>query len=314
MNNQIQNPDSHRILLVDDNPANLNLLIAILETQDYSLSAVLDGSQALKVASEIKPDLILMDIVMPNMDGYETTKYFKSNDDTRDIPIIFITEKNEPEDIKKAFESGGVDFISKPINAEEVLVRVESHLKIQMLLKQNKKIIEELQEANLKLDAQAKTDHLTGLFNRRSIVEIIEYEITRALRSKETFCLVLGDIDHFKQLNDSYGHLAGDHILIELSQLMKKVTRDQDVLARWGGEEFLLVLPATDLVGARLLAEKIRARVAEESFDFNGQQLKVTMSFGVESCDGSDDYNDSFKTADENLYKAKSEGRNRVVG
>lgn len=175
-------------------------------------------------------------------------------------------------------------------------------------------LIGELQELKKQLEVCAKTDPLTKLLNRRGMLEQIEHERSRFLRSKKTFAFILADIDHFKNINDSYGHDAGDFILSHVAKRFKETLRGQDMVARWGGEEFLIMLPETDLNGGRLFAEKFRSTIEQTTFPFNDKDLHITMSFGLSLFDDPDmDIDACIKKADECLYKAKSSGRNKVI-
>jgi diguanylate cyclase (GGDEF)-like protein len=304
---------SYQILIVDDTPANIDILRDTLSTEGYSISAAPNGEEALDIVHRSLPDLVLMDVSMPGLDGYEVCEKIKSNISTRDIPVIFVTAKNSAADIAKGFDVGGVDYITKPIQVKEVISRIKTHLEYSTLLKRNEMLITKLREANNQLDKASKSDPLTGLSNRRDVNAKIEAELVRFKRNKNSFSLILGDIDFFKKINDTYGHNAGDYVLIKISKLMAKAVRDQDVVARWGGEEFLFFLPETDINGGSKLAENIRKKVEAEEFCYDQRTIAVTMSFGVGISKPRLSMEELLKEADDSLYKAKETGRNKVV-
>jgi len=301
------------VLIVDDTPANVDILKVILSREGYNVSMAPNGEVALKVIPRSMPDLILMDVMMPGLNGFEVCEKLKADEATKEIPVIFVTAKAETDDIVKAFDVGGVDYITKPYQYREVLSRIKTHLQNQSLLKCNVLLVEQLQKANIELDKSSRTDSLTGLSNRRDANEKIEKELIRFARNKKDFSLVLGDIDHFKKTNDTYGHEAGDCILTKVSRLMVDAVRAQDLVSRWGGEEFLIVLPETELAGGATLAENIRQKIEAEEFVYKEQKINVSMSFGVCSSAPELSMDELVKKADDNLYRAKEAGRNKVV-
>ncbi len=300
-------PETPKILIVDDNTINVDVLRKSLEIKGYEISMAPNGEIALKIAPKLNPDLILMDLMMPGMDGFETCQKIKSIPELKDIPIIFVTGKNATEDIVNSFRAGGVDYISKPFRTEEVLVRVASQIKIRRLMKEKEDLIKEL-------DRASRVDPLTRLSNRRDIQEVLDYELSRCTRYGSKLSIILGDIDFFKKVNDQYGHDMGDYVLKEVANTIKQEVRNTDRVARWGGEEFLIALPDTDLPGACLLAEKIRNTIEEWEGFFNNSKIKVTLSSGV-ACVSEEikSVEELVKTADLNLYQAKDQGRNKVV-
>ncbi len=295
------------VLLVDDTPANLDVLWKTLEADNYRVYIAKNGEQAIKMAFQIKPDLILLDIMMPGLDGFETCEQLKLNEETKNIPVIFITAKSDHEDIVRGFSLGGVDYVTKPFRQEEVCARVRTHLRLKKALEEKENLIE-------KLKISSKTDPLTNLLNRRGVTERIEIEMKRFERNKKCFSIILSDIDHFKNVNDTHGHEAGDQVLIEVGIIIKENCRKQDVASRWGGEEFLVKLPETDLEGGKLLAEKIRKEIELHDFIYQQQKIPVTMSFGISVfTENVKSIEDCIRQADNCLYKAKETGRNKVV-
>jgi diguanylate cyclase (GGDEF)-like protein len=313
LNDFILSASSYQVLIVDDIPANIDILKSVLADEGYNISVATSGELALNIIPRSLPDLILMDVMMPGLNGFETCQKIKSDPSTRDIPIIFVTAKNETEDIVKAFDVGGVDYITKPYQYKEVLSRIKMHLQNRTLIKRNEKLISDLREANTRLDKLSRKDPLTSLSNRRDVNEKIEAELVRFKRNKTPFSLLLGDIDHFKKTNDTFGHDAGDYVLVQVAKLMTQAIRRQDVVARWGGEEFLIFLPETGLDGGLKLAEDIRQKIETEEFCFNQKKITVTMSFGACISEATLPLVALVKKADEGLYKAKETGRNQVI-
>ena len=288
------------ILIVDDNEDNIEMLMALLGDR-YDLLASLDGERALTLLEEESVDLILLDILMPGMDGFDVYRRIRSNEHTQEIPVIFITVKNDEDTIEKAYKMGGADYITKPFRAREVLSRVEKELSMQEMIR--------------KLTVLASTDPLTKLYNRRYFSEIAQRFMALAKRDEGSLSVIMLDIDRFKQVNDIYGHQAGDAVLVNLANIIMEFLRNSDVACRFGGEEFVILLPKTSLDDAREIAQKLRKKV-EESLVFlpsNGE-LSYTISLGVASADTQkdSDIDAPLKRADEALYAAKAAGRNKV--
>ena len=298
------------ILIVDDSINNIELLSDILEDK-YEILFATAGEKALKIAAELLPDLILLDIVIPEMDGYQIIKRLKSNPKTTGIPVIFITAKSSTEDMLKGFKLGAVDYISKPFAFEEVSVRVKTHVENQLLIK-------DLQKANLQLELLSRMDGLTGIANRRYFDEFLQQMINRSKRQQHSLSLILIDIDFFKYFNDHYGHQSGDVCLIEVArQLSQYAQREGELLARYGGEEFALIL--TDLSADDVLIHAHKCLHAIEALQIEHQKSTcgayVTISIGVVTLTDSLKMTpeNMIKLADSALYKAKEAGRNCVV-
>lgn len=420
--------DRPKILIVDDEPLNITIVAEILSNQ-YSLMVATNGEKALQIVSaDPKPDLILLDIVMPGMSGFEVAKQLKENIETATIPIIFLTAKHDNESIIKGFDLGAVDFVTKPFQKEELLARLKNTLQIfslknalnraldksqqyaktiesQMALIDKNIIISrtdlegkiiEVSEAFCKVSGYKKeqlvgkmhrilrhpdmpaslfvklwntitknetwhgeiknrskngtpywvdtliypmtddlgntigytaisqnitdkkrveelsvTDQLTQLHNRRYLENNFQKEIKRSKRTKESFCIIMLDIDHFKEVNDSYGHDVGDRVLIAISGTVSAHLRETDILGRWGGEEFLIICPHTSNDEAFRFAEKLKTEIETLAIETVGHK---TCSFGVAEFDIAEEgFNEVLKRADEALYDAKSNGRNCVV-
>lgn len=296
------------ILIVDDTPANLHLLNDLLTGHGYKTRPMPNGERALSSIEKSIPDLILLDIMMPAMDGYEVCRRLKADESTKNIPIIFISALDEVFDKVKAFELGGADYITKPFQSEEVLARVATHLEI-------RRLILELESKNVELERLAIMDPLTNIYNRRFFFETAEKEFERTKRYTNPLALILFDIDHFKQVNDTHGHLVGDQVLINLAKLCRETIRTVDILARYGGEEFILLMPDTPLKAAENAAERLREMVAKTNLTDNQIDLTVTISLGVNNWDGTGelDLTAFIDQADQALYQSKEGGRNRVT-
>lgn len=308
-----------KILIIDDSFETRLLLMRTLEKAGYKAIGAVNGQEGVSLACELLPELILLDIVMPGLDGYQVCEALKAELRTADIPVIFLSANTEPHDKIKGLEMGGVDYIAKPFDRDEVLARVHTQIKIQKLTKEliqvnaelHKKYLE-LAEANVAITELTRTDPLTGLANRRYFMEILEKEVSLARRHQVPLCLIMADLDYFKQINDTYGHGAGDQVLQAFARLLQQNIRKEDLSARYGGEEFIIITPHTALNKAHIVAERIRQ--AQESLRLPGIEGRVTASFGICQLLPNDDHDSFISRADKALYQAKAEGRNRVVG
>lgn len=311
-----ENGNTGRILVVDDVQANVHLLTTYLKAVGYHVIPARDGEEALLKVNETNPDLILLDIMMPKMNGLEVCSRIKSNDTTKYIPVILVTALNEIEDKIKGQEAGADDFISKPFNKLELLTRVKSLLRIKSLHDQLNEKIAELEIAKERLRQLAITDGLTGLSNHRNFKEFLMRELDRSKRHQQKTSIIMIDIDYFKHYNDTHGHQAGDILLKQISRLFTQNIRKNDLAARYGGEEFALVLIETGKKSATIVAEKIKHLV--EAFHFQNEHTqpngKVTVSMGVATYpEDAQDFDTLIRSADRRLYLAKERGRNRVV-
>lgn len=298
---QIKSP-RQRILIVDDTRENIQILAEALGV-GYKISVATNGEDALRIAgSEQAPDLILLDIMMPGMDGYEVCKRLKNEERTEKIPVIFITAKIRVEDETLGLEMGAVDYITKPFSLPIVKARVKAHLE----LKRNRDLLENI----------VHLDGLTGIRNRRFFDDALTNEWRRGGRRGSPLSLIMIDIDHFKKFNDTYGHIIGDDCLRQVADtLSDTVRRPADFVARYGGEEFSAVLPDTDADAARLIAELMRKRVESLEISHSGSSSEVvTVSLGVATVvpRRSSDPEMLVQSADKMLYEAKEGGRNQV--
>jgi diguanylate cyclase (GGDEF)-like protein len=275
----------------------------------YNVKAARSGEAALKLAQESRPDLILLDILMPGMDGFEVCSRLKADDRTKDIPVIFVSSMTDIDSKVRGFKVGGVDYINKPFQHAEILVRVNTHITMLRLRKH-------LEEQNAELERLANTDYLTELYNRRHFFNTAEMEFAEAVRSGNLLSVTLIDLDHFKQVNDTHGHLAGDHVLVHIAHLIRSNCRAGDVAARYGGEEFAILHPSLDRQNAYRVAERIRKEVEATPFLLEKDEIGMTLSAGVVDTRIRKDFlhiDDVLSWADIALYRAKNGGRNRVV-
>ncbi|NJR58757.1 MAG: PleD family two-component system response regulator [Cyanobacteria bacterium CRU_2_1] len=326
------------ILVVDDTLANVQLLSRMLSEHGYKVRKVLNGQMALMGVQTAPPDLILLDVSMPEMNGYEVCQRLKANEATQDIPVIFISALDQANDKVKAFSVGGADYITKPFQLAEVLARVEHQLtlrelqrqlreknqRLQEQIQQHKRIVRELehakaalQKANQELQRLAIIDDLTQVANRRHFYTCLEREWHRSLRDQVPLSLLLCDVDHFKRYNDAFGHQAGDRCLQQVAKALHRVIqRPADLVARYGGEEFAVILPHTPSSGAIYIAEKIQTSLEDCQISHPESSVSklVTLSIGVSSAIPQLTLSpDSLiAMADQALYGAKEQGRNCI--
>jgi diguanylate cyclase (GGDEF)-like protein len=300
---------STSVLIIDDSVTVREQIIKTLET--FSLFTryfeAEDGLEGFKKLLSPPVDIILCDLEMPRIDGFKFLSMLKSRPDLQNIPVIILTGMNDRERKIKGLEQGASDYITKPFDSEELVARVKVHLKI-------KKLQDELKRSNELLRELSNTDHLTGLFNRRFMMEALDKEVHRNIRKGGTLSLIMLDIDHFKQVNDDYGHLQGDVVLQKVALQLRKELRSYDCAARYGGEEFVAILPDSTLKETVFVADRIRLAIQETRYNGPLEKLGLTVSLGVASFSGERDLTaDGFiKLADDALYLAKTNGRNRV--
>lgn len=304
-----------RILIVDDHEDNVEVLRARLEALGYCVTSASDGYEALAEVTREPPDLILLDVMMPRMDGNEVARRIKADASLPFIPIIMQTALESVESKVEGLDAGADDYLTKPINFTELEARVKSMLRIKALQDRVERRERDLAAANAELKRVAITDGLTGLFNRRHIEERLHEMIEHSHRLHEPLACVLFDLDHFKSVNDTYGHQAGDDVLRQFAGVLRRVAREVDRIGRYGGEEFMVLLPGTVLDAAVTFAERARQEVEAFDFIFEGGTLRRTLSAGVAAWPHPrirDRYS-LVKAADDALYLAKRLGRNRVI-
>ena len=294
---------TNSVLIVDDEPMNIRALAHILQ-EDYTVYAETNGKACIDAAKRLNPDLILLDIIMSEMDGFTAIQLLKQDADTKDIPVIFVTGLTDPKDEVKGFALGAADYVSKPFSPHVVLARVKHQMQI---LNQMRKI-----------QKMSVTCILTGLGNRRFLNEKLEQEWERAKRTSTPLSFIIMDIDNFKCFNDTRGHINGDTALQSVAAAIKsETTRATDIAARWGGEEFVVLLPNTDLEGAEVVAENIRHAIQQTPILLDDDTITyVTASFGIHSTipklEDTYTLTKFISDADQALYAAKSQGKNRT--
>jgi diguanylate cyclase (GGDEF)-like protein len=291
------------VLIVDDVPVNIQVLAEALR-EEYRVRIAANGPNALAIAaSDDPPDVILLDVMMPEMDGYEVCRRLKNDPETKDIPVIFVTAKSSSEDEVLGLNIGAVDYITKPFSIPVVKARVRT----QVQLKVRTELLERL----------AMVDGLTGIANRRSFDQNLEHEWKRATRNALPISVVMIDIDHFKNYNDNYGHGAGDVCLQQVAGALRSVIqRPADLVARYGGEEFAALLPETDVQGAEMIASAMREAVSNLKLPHEHSPVADHITVSLGHATGYNEFGASPRklvdAADDALYKAKESGRNRV--
>ena len=298
-----------RILVVDDNHDNVDIIGTRLRFRGYDIDEAGDGARALECVRNSPPDLILLDVMLPDIDGYEICRRVKGDASLPFIPIILVTARDSTGDKVAGLDAGADDYLTKPIDFPELEARVRSMLRI-------KRLQDEVEEKNRELERLSISDGLTGLFNHRHIHALLHEEFERADRTGERLAVAMFDLDHFKAVNDTYGHQAGDRVLQQLADILNESAREIDRVGRYGGEEFMVLLPDTSIDDAEVFVERVRREVARKPFAIGDQEpLRMTISAGISTYPHAEIGNAEtlVRVADEALYAAKAAGRNRVV-
>lgn len=306
------------IQVIEDQASQRALLSMNLQEDGYDVISAASGKEALTQSQTENPDVILLDIILPDMGGLDVLNALKKINTLRDTPVIVVSGKNESSDITTALDLGAQDYITKPIQLPILNARIRTALR----LSEQKQA---LKEANHKLLLLASHDSLTGLYNHRNFIERLNSEVSKAKRFQRPLSVIMIDIDHFKSINDQYGHQAGDKVLCHLTQIISDTVRDMDISGRLGGEEFAIVCPDTELAGALTLAERLRTRFKDTTIACGQKTIQFTASFGVsllntndglhhesENENENDDACHLLHLADQLLYKAKKKGRDQV--
>ncbi|HIJ37061.1 MAG TPA: diguanylate cyclase [Deltaproteobacteria bacterium] len=304
---------SFPVLIAEDDPVSRRLLEATLTKEGYEVVTAENGRKALETFENRFFPIVITDWMMPEMDGLDLTKSIRRKETSGYVFIFLLTAKSSKEDIIAGLEAGADDYLTKPFNRGELMARLKTATRILELE-------ESLKKANEEIRLLSITDALTGCFNRAYMDETLPKEVKRSLRYGHPLSLIMGDIDHFKKVNDTYGHQAGDEILRRFVACLKNEIRQEiDWIARYGGEEFLLIFPETGFDRAMLVAERLRLKVSEMLIQHEERMISITVSFGVTclpSTQANKDisYEEIIGLADEFLYEAKKAGRNRVIG
>jgi diguanylate cyclase (GGDEF)-like protein len=317
-------PKASTILIVDDDRAMRLLLRLALEWEGYEVLEANNGEQCLAEFAESRPQMVLLDAVMPGIDGFTCCQELRRFPEAQDVPVLMITVLDDSESVDRAFEAGATDYVTKPIHWPVLCQRVRRLLKaywdmmqLQEQIERERALTLQLEAANQELTRLATSDGLTGLANRRYFDEVLDREWRRAVREHEPFSLLLCDVDCFKTYNDTYGHLMGDHCLESVAKiLMQSIHRSTDLAARYGGEEFAIIMPNTPIAGSRQIANRIQQQLAHAAIPHAASTVSavVTLSIGLicvvpeQGCTPTA----VLTQADQMLYQAKAAGRNQI--
>lgn len=286
------------VLIVDDARENIKILAGLLADDEIRVIFAVSGQAALDKVEREPVDLILLDVVMPDMDGYEVCRRLKADHRFRDIPVIFVTGRDSGEDEELGLSLGAIDYITKPFRSSVVRIRVQNHLNLRRLQQT--------------LERLAITDPLTGVGNRRYFLDHIRLAQQRSEQNGASFTLIMLDLDHFKLINDGFGHDVGDTALMEIAHYCRVRLRPSDLFCRYGGEEFVVLLPDTGLHEGKIIAEQLLHGIGALEIAAQDLALHLTASFGVAQIEPGESYSSVLIRADQALYRAKQYGRNRV--
>jgi diguanylate cyclase (GGDEF)-like protein len=319
---------SKKILIVDDIKNNIQLLGSILGKEGYAVSYATSGAKALAMNDKETFDLILLDVMMPEMDGFSVCRELKRRECSKDIPVLFLTAKSENDDIVAGLQQGAVDYLTKPFNSAELIARVKTHLALreaqQIIVLRNTQLQEKNEHLTKAIAEQIKlgkeiqilasTDSLTGINNRRSFFEKATNEGFRSKRYQTALSILMLDIDHFKKINDTYGHHIGDVSLKTFTTVCQDMLRNNDIFGRLGGEEFSIILVETGREEALLVAERLRLKVADTTICHGKFRFTFQVSIGLTQLLKEDaTIEEAILRADKALYESKNQGRNRVT-
>jgi two-component system, cell cycle response regulator len=297
--------EGHLVLVADDSRVVRVMLRRQLEARGLRVEEAEDGHQAVRGCRTLRPDILLLDVEMPGLDGYTVLRILREDAELSQIPVVFLTAHAGTEDVVRALQLGAHDYLRKPFEPSELIARVSAALRV-------KSLQDELRRRNAELETVTRTDALTGIYNRRHLEERLHGMLAAARRHRQPAAVLMIDVDHFKRVNDTLGHAGGDAVLRQVAERLHRRVRLEDVVGRWGGEEFLVLSDATDAAAAEVLAGRLLAAVSSTPFAIEGtDDVSVTVSIGCAA--GTDDAEALVRRADDALYEAKSEGRNRVV-
>ncbi len=293
--------DMGKILVVDDDRTLIRIVKTRLEAEKYKVFIASNGEEALRILDKKRPDLVILDIMMPGIDGFETCQRLRSKPAHRHLPVIMLTAKHNPSEKVKGLDMGAVDYMTKPYESDELLARIRAGLRARREYERIMKMV--------------SRDALTGLYNRRSFDLRFAEEFSRAERYNREFSLVMLDIDHFKTVNDTYGHPTGDIVLKQVADLIQKNIRKSDIPYRYGGEEFVILALETDVAGVEICAERIRTSCEKFHFGKEKKPISITISLGFSyyQQDSASSPEDMLRKADSMLYQAKARGGNCVT-
>lgn len=293
------------VLVADDSRLVRVMLRRQLEARGLRVEEAADGDEAVERCRSLRPDVVLLDVEMPGLDGHSTLRRLRDEDETRDIPVVFLTARTSTQDVVTGLQLGAHDYLRKPFEPSELIARVSAALRV-------KSLQDKLRERNAQLEMASRTDALTGVHNRRHLEERLEEMLSAGRRHAQPVAVLIVDVDHFKSINDSFGHATGDVVLRLIVARMACSVRREDVVGRWGGEEFLVLGASTDGASAGALGERVRVAVGAAPVTIGGGEgVTVTVSVGCAA--GIEPAETLLRRADMALYEAKAQGRNRVV-
>jgi diguanylate cyclase (GGDEF)-like protein len=293
-----------RVLVADDSLVIRSVLRKQLEEYGHEVVEARDGVEALASVRARAPDIILLDVEMPNLDGHQVLAELQRDPVLAEIPVVFLTGRSTTADVVEGLRLGAHDYLAKPFEPAELLARVSAALRV-------KRLQDELRVRNAELDTLSRTDALTRLPNRRHLLERLDESAASARRHGGVMAVLMVDVDHFKNVNDRFGHDVGDVVLQEVAARLQSACRAEDIAGRWGGEEFLVVAATTTIDGAAELGERVRASIAADGVMAGEEKVSVTVSVGAAS--GGGDVDDLLRRADAALYTSKAAGRNQVT-
>tara|TARA_B100000586_G_scaffold240512_1_gene193360 strand:+ start:6167 stop:7660 length:1494 start_codon:yes stop_codon:yes gene_type:complete len=298
---------SSDILIVDDNKTNCEVLERRLSAQGLSCRKAFDGKTAIDEVEKKVPDLILLDVILPDINGLELLKKFRSEHHSDSLPVIMVSAFNDVDSIAKCIQLGAQDYLPKPLNGTILLAKVVSCLERKIFREREKKLVSELH-------IRATTDQLTGIYNRRVVFEALEKSYSEVQSGqRKNFSVIMLDIDHFKKVNDTYGHAGGDEVLKATSSILNNLISEPNILGRIGGEEFLAVILEKELSEIHKFCDKLGSAIKENVVEYEGNSIRITSSGGVASTEESQNSSDLVNKADERLYEAKKLGRDRFI-
>jgi diguanylate cyclase (GGDEF)-like protein len=300
-------PPALKVLIAEDDPVSRHRLQAFLHKWGYTVVVAVDGHEAMRALEERdRPRLMVLDRMMPHVDGLDVCRAIRAAGAEPYVYVILLTSQGEQRDMLEGFAAGADDYIIKPFEVEELKARLQTGARIVTLQ-------EQLVAAREQLRFMAMHDSLTRVLNRVAFFEMFEHEVARARRRSTSLALIMADVDHFKQINDQFGHLGGDTVLREIARRMSSTLRASDAMGRYGGEEFVIVAPDCTGADAMTLADRFRAAVCADPIEVGQGVVTVTMSLGAAATRDMDLSDQLLRAADEALYKAKQGGRNRIV-